>query len=102
MQYWEEDWMYEAPKAGESKSKQAKNRGGKLKQYHYCPKHKKWTVHKPEKCTYSPKNKENGSSEPAAKKPKFSDQKARLKLSKALLATIQQANADDSSDDEEK
>jgi len=79
MKYWEEKWMYRKPGPGEPTTKQAKVKTGKMKTWHYCPKHKKWTVHSPEACNYDPGVDKQG--EGSNKK---------MKLSKALAATVQQ------------
>jgi hypothetical protein len=75
-----EPWMLIAPKEGEAKEKTAEN-----KKWYWCPKHAKWTRHKPEDC--------KGINSKFDKKDKNKDKRGRLARAVTALA--------EESDDEE-
>jgi len=45
-----EPWETEAPKAGGPTTKKHKNKAGKVKDYNWCPKHKRWVIHTASEC----------------------------------------------------
>lgn len=46
-----EDWETKAPKAGQPSTMKHANKRGQTRTYHWCPKHKRWVIHKPSECT---------------------------------------------------
>ena len=74
-----EPWMLVAPKDGEPKEKSVEN-----KTWHWCPKHAKWTRHKPEDCKGIGGNSEK-------KKGKESEKDKRLRLARAVTALAQES-----------
>lgn len=85
-------WMFEPPKQGEPSTKTANE-----KQYHWCPKHEAWGIHKPSECEGKGFNRVKKTQFNNNKKPGNKPDYKALKLSKALASVIKQ---DDEEDDE--
>lgn len=85
-------WRYVAPKEGESQKKTVNNRN-----YFWCPHHKLWTAHDPNKCNMNKKKRKfqddtgDNSSNPTGKRVKIN----------ASLAQIMNGNSDSDTEMEE-
>ena len=70
-------WMSVPPKSGEKHSKTVES-----KDYHWCPHHNRWTMHRPSECKgigfKAPPRRDQGN--------KFAGLKPNMKLAKALAA----------------
>jgi hypothetical protein len=82
----EDKWKLVAPKSGEKKTKEKNN-----KTYHWCQKHKMWTVHKPEDCNLG-----EGENK---KKSENEKEKESAKKIKQALAAIADSDSDDSDEE---
>jgi hypothetical protein len=90
-------WKYISPKDGEPKSKMYDNL-----QYHWCPTHGFWTMHRPEQCRgidYKPshdRRKDDVQANVAAKDEGINKNNPMVKVSDELRALIESTNNDDS------
>jgi hypothetical protein len=87
-----QEWKTIPPKDGEAKQKTV----GK-NTYHWCDKHKAWTVHKPEDCRLSQAKEENKNKE--APKGKGKSKKSRRDQFAEALATIYEELSDEEEED---
>jgi hypothetical protein len=81
----DKDWKTKAPRKGESTTKSITIQG-KVYVYHWCPYHRKWTIHQPKDCLLKKKDTEKGGS----KKEKTHD---RIPVLKVMTAALKGATA---------
>ncbi len=76
-----EDWMLVKPKPGEPEDKQVNG-----KDWHWCPKHEKWTRHKASECQGK------GAAKTSDKAPKAKPQERKVKFANALSALVEDSD----------
>ena len=81
-------WKLNPPKAGQRHTKTFEG-----KSYHWCPKHNKWTIHKPEECRWEEKKEPETMIKTDEMDKTGKEEKKRLK--RLALQTIMNLSSDE-------